>query len=62
MVNKVTIELPSELALKLTNQALEQQTTLEDMIVNLLFQLNENQNGLFGQYGVKCSFSYILPQ
>jgi hypothetical protein len=43
MINKVTIELPSELASKLTHQALKKQTTLEDMIVNLLSQLNENQ-------------------
>jgi hypothetical protein len=44
MVNKVTIELPSQLASKLTNQAIEKQISLEDMIVNLLSQLNENHN------------------
>jgi len=43
MTNKITIELPSELALKLTNQALEKQITLENMIVNLLSQLNNSQ-------------------
>jgi len=44
MVNKVTIELPSQLASKLTNQAIEKQIIPEDMIVNLLSQLNENNN------------------
>jgi len=43
MNNKITIELPSELADELTNQALEKQTTLEQMIINLLLQSKENQ-------------------
>jgi hypothetical protein len=42
IMSKVTIELPPNLALKLTNQSIEKQITLEDLIVNLLSQLNQN--------------------
>jgi hypothetical protein len=44
MGNKVTIELSPELASKLNNQALDEQTTIEDVIVNLLSQLTDDQN------------------
>ncbi|MGI0480775.1 hypothetical protein ACN4EE_08285 [Geminocystis sp. CENA526] len=44
MNNKVILELPSELISNLTHQAWEKQTTLEQMIVDFLWQLKENQN------------------